>query len=103
MVRFSPISGRHVGDGAEAGDAQQRIERGGAIAADGDRLRQLERESGAGELAERIPAGGLVRIDLHGLRGNVVRRQMVIRDDDVDARFPRPLDRRAAPCCRSRR
>ncbi len=60
--------GRHVGDGAEAGDAQQSIERGGTIAADGDRLRQLERESGAGEIAERIRAGRLVRIDLHGLR-----------------------------------
>ena len=103
MVRFSPIKGATSAMVPRQAMRSRGFERGGTIAADGDRLRQLERQSGAGEIAEGIAAGGLVRVDLHGLRGNLVRRQVVIRDDDVDARLARSLDRRAAPCCRSRR
>ena len=85
--------GNEIGDGAEAGDPQERRDRQAPAAPLGQGQGELQRQADRREIAERIGAERPVRVDLDDPRRQLAARQVVVGDDDVDAGRERALDR----------
>ena len=80
-----------VGDRPEAGGAQERLGREAHVRPPGDRLSDLPGDSGRGELLLGIAAAGLARVDHDRAAGQLLRDQVVVGHDDLDARPPRAI------------